>query len=297
MGDWILVLIPLSVLALTSLIRFVGCSFDPGGLGTGIDYGATVLGNPDLVGYWRLGEVVGPTANDEKGANPGAYRTAALAADAVLKSPAAPGTLAFGQPGLLNSDPARTAVGVDGGYVEVPFAAALNPASFSLEAWVHPEWDPGESGVFRCVLAAREDVGGTVKRGYTLYAGPNLATPGDATAYWQVWVGEGGPAWQPLIGPPVLVGMTSHLVATYDGMTLRLYVDGPNDDAGTPDAQMPATYVPNTSRPLYIGMGRPETPGPDGPRFPFKGRLQEVAIYNTALPATTVADHTWAGNS
>ena len=46
-------------------------------------------------------------------------------------------------------------------------------------------------------------------------------------------------------------------------------------------------YSPNpaaAARPLYIGMGAPELLPPD-PRYPFLGRLQEIAFYDRALTA------------
>lgn len=101
------------------------------------------------------------------------------------------------------------------------------------------------------------------------------------------------------ISPESNVFHIVHLVATYDDTTLKLYVDGPDDDAGTPDAQLPTAYSPNPGKPLYIGMGAPEReddPGGVTPLYPFLGRIQEVAVYNVALMHDVVAVHTWNGN-
>ena len=57
--------------------------------------------------------------------------------------------------------------------------------------------------------------------------------------------------WAKLIGPPVTLGSTEYLVVTYDGTDLRLYVNGPQDDIGTPAARMTVVFSRNTSRPLF----------------------------------------------
>jgi hypothetical protein len=122
--------------------------------------------------------------------------------------------------------------------------------------------------------------GGT--RGFTIYAGP---TPGDDTVRWQVWVGDGGGTWEELHGPPVELDQLTHLAATCNGTQLKLYVNGSEDTDGAPDAQMDVAFVANTSSPLYIGMGAPEA---DVPQFPFKGRLQKVALYSAPLDPTVI---------
>jgi hypothetical protein len=188
--------------------------------------------------------------------------------------------------------PGQTSVRVDGGYVEVGFSAALNPPEFTIEAVVLPEWDPAESGVFRCVIASREETTGPPIRrhGYILYAGPTLdpvtAQVVDPTMRWQAWVGTGADdeLWQWLVGPPVEEGPT-YLAATCDGTTLRLYVANEKMDLDLPRIEMAVTYSPNPGQPLYIGMGAPDRAVPDpGPLYPFKGRMQEVAVYDAVLP-------------
>jgi hypothetical protein len=300
MDSWPLALTPLVLLVLLSVIRFVGCKFDSSGTGTGpppglATYGDVVLADPNLVSFWRLGEpagtAAGATAVDEKAAHDGTYRTFNLPANAALMSPATahPPTLAAGQGSLVFP---QTSVRVDGGYVEVGFAAALNPPQFTIEAIVLPEWNPAETGVFRCVLASREEttVAPIRRHGYILYAGPTLdpvtAVIVDPTVRWQVWVGTGAnnALWQWLVGPAVEAGPT-YLAATCDGATLKLFVANEQMDLDTPGVQMGVTYSPNPGKPLYIGMGAPDRAVPvPGPLYPFKGRLQEVAVYDAVLP-------------
>jgi hypothetical protein len=287
MPDFILLITPLAALAVLLALRFVGCSFDASGLGGGWDYDGTVLAHPNLVAYWRLGEPAGvTTATDQKGAHNGTYETADLPENAAGQSAAtaSPPLLELGALGMIASEAAHTSLRVDGGYVEVPFDAALNPAQFSVEAWISAEWNAAEvlsNGLkpFRTLCSSREVAGGGT-RGFTLYAGPDSTTPADTTVYWQVWVGDGGPAWQIMLGPAVELDQITYLAVTYDGTTLKLYVNGSQDDAGSPNAQMNVGIVANAASPLHIGMGAPEAATP---QFPFKGRLQEVALYNVAL--------------
>jgi hypothetical protein len=297
MDPWLLPLTPLVLLVLLSLIRFVGCILDATGTYTGPGlqtYGDLVLADPDLVSYWHLGEpagtAAGATAVDEKAAHDGTYRTFDLPASAPLLSPetAHPPTLAAGQASLI---PGPTSVRVDGGYVEVAFAAALNPPQFTIEAIVLPEWDPAETGVFRCVLASREEttVAPIRRHGFILYAGPTLdpvtAAIVDPTVRWQAWVGTGidDAPWQWLVGPPVAQGPT-YLAATCDGTTLKLHVANESMDLDSLPGEMAVTYSPNPGKPLYIGMGAPDRPVPSpGPLYPFKGRLQEIAVYDAVL--------------
>ena len=176
------------------------------------DYGDTIIA--EATAYWRLGEGTGTgpgdTAKDEKGLQDGTYQSTALMS--AVQSPPTPDPpiLKAGQPGILLVSMYHTSVKVDGGHVSVRYHAALNPPAdkaFSVEAWVHPEWSAGETDLFRCVVASREDTGAN-KHGYILYAGPILDPTTFATTdpamYWQAWVGD-GTTWLMLVGPPVEV--------------------------------------------------------------------------------------------
>src|SRR4030095_11249083 len=85
------------------------------------------------VSYWRLDETSGTSATDSTGGRTGTYT----------------GGDTLNPTGAL-SDGADNAGSTNGttGYVAVPYAAALNPAQFTLEAWAKPT---GGSGTWRLV--------------------------------------------------------------------------------------------------------------------------------------------------
>ena len=203
--------------------------------------------------YWRLGEASGTTAADSSGAN----RTGSY-----LNTPT------LGLPGALSGD-TNTAAGFNGTtqYVSVPYAAALNPASFTVEAWAYVT---GGQGTYRSLVTSRDLVGG-VASGYILYAGSNNN--------WQLWTGSGG--FNVVAGPPVSLNTWTHLVGTYDGTTARLYVNG------TLANSAPVGYQRNTARPLRMASGNTD----GAANYFLPGRVDEVAVYGSALSLPRIQAH------
>ncbi len=64
-------------------------------------------------------------------------------------------------------------------YVEVPYASAINPTSYTVSAWAKVE---GGSGTWRSVITSRS-ITGSNDKGYIIYAGDNDT--------WQFWTGTG----------------------------------------------------------------------------------------------------------
>ena len=108
----------------------------------------------------------------------------------------------------------NTAVAFNGTdeYVNVPYNAALNPAAFTVEAWANVT---GGQGSFRSIVTSRDYAPGNA-RGFVLYAAPDNT--------WQFWTGSGD--WNIVYGPAVQLNTWTHLAATYDGTTARMYVNG-----------------------------------------------------------------------
>ena len=148
----------------------------------------------------------------------------------------------------------------------MPYLAALNPSAFTIEAWAYPT---GGQGTFRSIVTSRDYAPGAAK-GYVLYAASdNTGGCGRARAANVVY------------GPSIVLNQWTHLVGTYDGTTLRLYVNGALVSSNT------VTYTPNTTRPLRVAAGRTESSA----QYLLPGRVDEVAVYGSALSAARVQAH------
>ena len=160
---------------------------------------------------------------------------------------------------------ALTFDGVDD-WVTVADANSLDlSTAMTLEAWVNPEALAGwQTAIFK------EQAGWHV---YALYAdtdpldGPSgeITT---ATAYFD----NRGPTKVP-------VNIWSHLAATYDGSVLRLYVDG----VEVKSRAVSGAIIVASSGPLRFG-------GNSVWGEWFKGRIDEVRIYDRALTASEIAE-------
>jgi len=205
------------------------------------------------VSYWRLDETSGTVAGDETVANPGAFV----------------GATALGAPGLIPSDPASTAVGFDGATAEVRIgqSGSLNLGSaIALEAWIQPSRLPA-AGEIRTILA---------KTGS--YA---LELDGGSPAFSVSVLG----ARFALAAPAgtIAVGRRSYVVGTYDGATMRLWVDG-----AEVASRALSGAVDQTLAGARIGSW-------DGHQRFFAGVIDEAALYAKALSAEQIAAHSAAG--
>ena len=89
---------------------------------------------------------------------------------------------------------------------------------------------------------------------------------------------DDGLSWtlSPDAGESVWNGQWHNVVGTYDGSTVRLYVDGRQVGSGTPDTT-PIAYGLPTSNEFAIGNY------PWCPESGFSGSIDEVKLFNRAL--------------
>ncbi len=197
--------------------------------------------------YWRFGEASGTSAADQTVfANTGAYQ----------------GSPALGQAGIVPVAQS-TAMALDGSndVVRVPASASLNPtAALSLETWIRPAALPASSATL-----VRKDLQYLLR-----------INSGGAVIF-RLW--HGG-ATSEVASPAgtVSTGTWSHVVATFDGTSMAIYVNG------TVRATLAvASGVDAGTAVLTLGSSS----SADW----FRGRMDEVAVYGTALPGPRVLAH------
>lgn len=214
---------------------------------------ATASANSNLVGQWRLDQGGGTVAADSSG---------------------------FGDNGNLLG-PAAWIGGPGGGALEfdgalarvvVPDAPQLDPTNqVSVSAWIERVGSPG---AYKYVLSKGGH--GCIAASYGLYSGPNgglqfYISRGHGTIY----------ARSPDADQSVWDGRWHLAVGTFDGNTIKLYVDGVEVGTGTVWPR-PIEYQLSDSNDLYIGAY------PSCGEENFAGAISDVRIWNTALTSSEV---------
>lgn len=194
-------------------------------------------------------ETSGSDAKDEVGRHPGVYLTGT-----VLGVPGAmPGSLAIALAGTG---------GIDVG--DVLDFEGTKP--FTLEAWYFPDTYDTE---YRFLFNNNDEAHAA---GRQIYA---LNVHADDGLTFERYVN--GSALFVRRSLP-LAGEWSHIVAVYDGATLRLFVNGAVDT--TSDLRQARTKNAH----LFVGSGEVQ-------KRVLRGRLDEVAIYEKALGSDRIAAH------
>jgi hypothetical protein len=160
----------------------------------------------------------------------------------------------------------------EGAALSVPASPSLEPASVSISAWVDNRTSPG---VDKYILA--KGANGCLAASYGLYTGVN----GGLEFYVST---SQGLSWTPSpdAGQGVWNGQWHNVVGTYDGSSVRLYVDGRQVASGTPDTA-PIAYGLPTSNELQIGNY------PGCSNLGFTGSIDEVKVFNRALSTGEIA--------
>ena len=216
-----------------------------------MSYADVVLADSPI-GYFHLDETSGVDAIDATGGASGTYL----------------GNFKLRQPGAFADS--GTSVGFDGSNGGVSLAKRFDftgTMAYSLEAWIQPGTFDGTFHEIGSRWAQPPD-----RAGFTWYqqnagfgferdgSGGELQVPDSSTFVENAW---------------------TYVVATYDGTTMAIYVNGRRQ------AAMLATYsTPEVNLATMIGAANGD------PRSAtFLGNIDEYAIYDHALSADSVAAH------
>jgi Concanavalin A-like lectin/glucanases superfamily len=212
------------------------------------------MASSGLVGQWQLNDGAGAVAADSSG---------------------------YGDNGVLIggatwvTGPLNGALSFDGatGKVRVPNGPQLEPpAAVTVSAWVE---HAGSPGAYRYVLA--KGGFGCTAASYGLYSGP-----GGGLQFYVSRQNGAVYARSAEAGQAVWDGKWHLAVGTFDGTTIRLYVDGAQVGSGT-QYPGPLEYLLRDSNDLFIG----NYPSCGGEAF--LGDIADVQVWNRALSPAEVA--------
>jgi len=213
-------------------------------------YDTLILGETGILRYYPLNDAVGSsTAVDLASGQNGTVS----------------GTVPFGTASLLGPD-AETAVTLGGaGSISIPTTGLpTGSSSWSLEIW------------FKSPNAAAQ---------YVLLSMGNTSVANQGVGFEQVSNGFGTFIWAVATSGPFSSSNTIdhfHIVSTYDGTTLRTYVNGVLAGSGSPFT------INLVQAGAFIGAAPNNS-------FLTTGVLQKAAIYNVVLTAAQVSNHYAAG--
>ncbi len=222
-------------------------------------YAATILADAPEA-YWRLGEPGGATvAIDLAGSHPARF---------VRFS----GT-ELGLPGMIADDPSTAAqfVPFRANFVERTQAPELNdPRQFTVEVWVKP----AVADAFALATALFN----LPSAGYQV----SIIPSGRLRFRTGASLDPSMLRFDDLLGGQVILEDWNHVVATYDGTTKRLYLNG----ALVGEQSVPVLASPALNFRLGAGNGPAVSPG-----SVLNGVLDEAAFYRKALPPSRILTH------
>jgi len=234
-------------------------------LGTGVPaYSDTVLADTPLA-YWRMGDTSGTTAADSSGnTRPGTY----------YNSPT------LNAPPCIVGD-ADKAVDFDGtnDHMRIPYGTWMTatPTAFTVEAWITTDTVSGIGNIVE-----RDTLG---SRAFQLRRNGSQI---ELLSWQPNGAGPIGIALTPV--GSVVVGQALHVVARWDTTTVKIYLNGAEVSTATPGQA--GVYAGNAEMVVGASNGGSNV----GPSFQFfDGRIDEVAIYGTALSATRINQHYLVG--
>lgn len=265
------------------------------------DYASSVLAKNPLA-YWRLNETTAsPPLNTVANSSPlGSIVTGYVVGTANKGQAGIVGNcIRFNNPGVV--------IGNCDSKVDVPWNANLNPLPpLTIEFWAKPAALPATDVTGVCPVSSFNPnwYGGGNRSGWLFYvnnAGRWQFRLGATSGYAGICTATSGNA---------AVGVWQHIVATYDGTTAKLYVNGVQvGSVAAPLASWtrnPISFLRIGGTPLtgsatdapLIAIAPPPTGiiGNSGNRG-WDGWVDELAIYPTLLSSTTISAHYAAGST
>ncbi|MCS6305788.1 MAG: LamG domain-containing protein [Nitrospira sp.] len=222
-------------------------------------FAATVLADRP-VAYYRFNETQGsPTVRDSSGHN----HSGTVSAQGVM----------LGVSNAGQNDAAAEFEGLDDGRIVVPETQLLSPTRISIEAlisWHGP--NPYQQRI--------------VEKSYS-GASPSWPTYGlnvnpDGSVLFELTITTRNEPVGLTSRGKVTIGVPVHLVGAYDGSTMGLYIDGVLDNSTVVKGDVFMSFGQRSD----IGIGNQV-----GRARPFKGLIDEVAIYDRALSADRIRAH------
>jgi hypothetical protein len=212
------------------------------------------------IGYWRLGERSGSVSAGDASGN-GNHGTCS-------------GGITFGQPGFHGGDTAALFDGATGRII-VLNSNSLNPPHITMEAKV--KWD-GPNGFYQRII---EKSSFPELAQYGLGILPN--------GHVRVELRTSSAPTSVAVDSVAVVaqGVETHVAATYDGAVIRIYLNGVLDsETRAPGSISPKP--PTSANLIESGVGIGNQTQRDRP---FKGLIDEVALYPAALSADRILAH------
>lgn len=228
-----------------------------------VDYAGAVNTTAGLVSQWRLGEA---SATGSAAAASGGSNTAAYV-----------GAVTTGADGELPRDANTAASLTASSYVQAATTSGLptGAAARSVELW------------FRTTSSAQQtlfDYGSATANGmFGLWIKPG----GTAMTAWGYGSGNDRDFTMPY---SVIDGNWHHVVETYNGTSITLYIDG----VALPAQTATRTTVVNATG---FTIGAVSTAGDANSGFSLLGSIDEVSLYSTALTGATVSAHYGLGKN
>ena len=161
----------------------------------------------------------------------------------------------------------------------IPNDASLEPSSsITVEAWVNST----SAGTFDYILTKGEETG--------QFGSYSFYTSGTGGLIFYVTTTSNGLVLSDDAGTGIWDGEWHHVVGTYDGTQVRLFVDGM--EAGTANPQSgPIRYGLDATNDLLLGSFETTVTSIPGTTYDFPGRVDEVAIFDRALTPAEIASN------